>query len=251
MKTLDKNSEKIENKVPKVGYTIKEMLEDERPQEKLMKNGPETLANEELLALIIRTGTNDMSAIELSRKILYELQLDKSHGDILEGLRFASIDKLKNIKGIGDAKAAMIMAALTLGQRLNKRSLSNKIRITNPGIAAEYVMSEMREYTTEHFKIMILNTKKEILYIREISHGTINMTLVHPREVFKRAIEDGAHSIILLHNHPTGDPKPSHEDIKLTRNLLQGSKILQIDILDHIIIGDNIYFSFLKEGLMD
>ena len=102
----------------------------------------------------------------------------------------------------------------------------------------------------EHFRIMTLNTKKEINFIREISKGTINMTIVHSREVFRAAISDNAHSIILLHNHPTGDPSPSKEDIKLTKNLLEASKIIGIDILDHIIIGDNKYFSFLEEGLL-
>lgn len=154
------------------------------------------------------------------------------------------------VEGIGEAKAAMIIAAVELGVRLANSSYNSKIRITSPSIAANYVLSEMSSLEEEHFRIMTINTRKEINYVREISKGTINMTLVHPREVFKSAISDNAHSIILLHNHPTGDPRPSKEDINLTNNLVEASKIIDIEILDHIIIGDNKYFSFLEENLL-
>lgn len=231
-------------------YTIKEMPEDERPQEKLIKFGPDYLSNAELLALIIRTGNRKGdSAIDTATKVLRSLRrANDSNG--LNSLKNASISDLMEVDGVGEAKAAMILAAVQLGIRLAVSSNGAKIRVTSPSIAANYVLSEMSVLEQEHFRIMTLNTKKEINFIREISKGTINMTIVHSREVFRAAISDNAHSIILLHNHPTGDPSPSKEDIKLTKNLVDASKIIGIDILDHIIIGDNKYFSFLEEGLL-
>lgn len=232
-----------------IRYSIKEMPIEDRPQEKLLKYGPESLSNKELLALIIRTGTKELTSVELSEQILYHLKRE-GEGDGLFGLKNATLNDLTNIKGIGEAKASMILAAVNLGIRMSTYSLYKKIKIISPDIAANYVMNDMKYLETEHFKIMNLNTKKEITHIREISHGSINMTLVHPREVFRKAISDNAHTIILLHNHPTGDPNPSSEDISLTNRLIECSKIIGIDILDHIIIGDNNYFSFLKEGLI-
>lgn len=226
------------------------MPADERPQEKLIKFGPDYLSNAELLALIIRTGNSKGdSAIDTATKVLRSLRsANDSNG--LNSLKNASLSGLMEVDGIGEAKAAMILAAVQLGIRLAVSSNGSKIRVTSPSIAANYVLSEMSVLEQEHFRIMTLNTKKEINFIREISKGTINMTIVHSREVFRAAISDNAHSIILLHNHPTGDPSPSKEDIKLTKNLLEASKIIGIDILDHIIIGDNKYFSFLEEGLL-
>lgn len=226
------------------------MPADERPQEKLIKFGPDYLSNAELLALIIRTGNSKGdSAIDTATKVLRSLRsANDSNG--LNSLKNASLSDLMEVDGIGEAKAAMILAAVQLGIRLAVSSNGSKIRVTSPSIAANYVLSEMSVLEQEHFRIMTLNTKKEINFIREISKGTINMTIVHSREVFRVAISDNAHSIILLHNHPTGDPSPSKEDIKLTKNLLEASKIIGIDILDHIIIGDNKYFSFLEEGLL-
>lgn len=231
-------------------YTIKEMPEDERPQEKLIKFGPDYLSNAELLALIIRTGNSKGdSAIDTATKVLRSLRTaNDSNG--LNSLKNANLSNLMEVDGIGEAKAAMILAAVQLGIRLAVSSNGTKIRVTSPSIAANYVLSEMSVLEQEHFRVMTLNTKKEINFIREISKGTINMTIVHAREVFKAAISDNAHSIILLHNHPTGDPSPSKEDIGLTKNLIEASKIIGIDILDHIIIGDNKYFSFLEEGLL-
>lgn len=226
------------------------MPADERPQEKLIKFGPDYLSNAELLALIIRTGNSKGdSAIDTATKVLRSLRsANDSNG--LNSLKNASLSGLMEVDGIGEAKAAMILAAVQLGIRLAISSNGSKIRVTSPSIAANYVLSEMSVLEQEHFRIMTLNTKKEINFIREISKGTINMTIVHSREVFRAAISDNAHSIILLHNHPTGDPSPSKEDIKLTKNLLEASKIIGIDILNHIIIGDNKYFSFLEEGLL-
>lgn len=233
-----------------VKYTIKEMPEDERPQEKLIKYGPQILSNSELLALIIRTGSKKGdNAIDIARNIFNSLRSEHDR-DGLNALKNASLKDLMKVEGIGEAKAAMIMAAVQLSVRLAQSQYDTKIKITSPSIAASYVMSQMSVLKSEHFKIITLNTKKEINYIREISKGTVNMTIVHPREVFRAAIEDNAHSIILLHNHPTGDPTPSKEDIRLTDTLVKSSEILGIEIVDHIIIGDNVYYSFLEKGLI-
>lgn len=231
-------------------YTIKEMPEDERPQEKLIKFGPNYLSNAELLALIIRTGNRKGdSSIDTATKVLRSLRSENDL-DGLSSLKNASFSDLMKVDGIGEAKAAMIIAAVQLGVRLSVSNTGSKIRVTSPSIAANYVLSQMSILEEEHFRIMTLNTKKEINFIREISKGILDMTLVHTREVFKAAISDNAHSIILLHNHPTGDPSPSREDIKLTNDLIAALKIIGIDILDHIIIGDNKYFSFLEEGIL-
>ncbi|MDO5715071.1 MAG: DNA repair protein RadC [Tissierellia bacterium] len=230
-------------------FMIKDIPVHERPQEKMICYGPEYLTNAELLALIIRTGHRNLSALDLSKQLLYSFKRDGEE-DGLYALRNASLENLMKIKGIGEAKATMILAAITLGLRMSMYPIHKKRKITSPNILVDYVMNDMKYLDKEHFRIVILNTKKEIIYIREISKGTVNMTVVHPREVFKQAIEDGAHSIILLHNHPSGDPKPSTEDIQLTKRLKECSEIIGIPIVDHIIIGDNTYFSFVEEELL-
>lgn len=233
-----------------VNYTIKQMPEDDRPQEKLIKYGPEILSNAELVALIIRTGSKKGdTAIDIARNMFTSLKSENDR-DGLNALKNATLKDLTKVEGIGEAKAAMILAAVQLGVRLSQSQYDTKMRITSPSIAANYVMSEMSSLKSEHFRIMTLNTKKEINYVREISKGIINMTIVHPREIFRAAIEDNAHSIILLHNHPTGDPTPSDEDIRLTNKLMDSAEILGIEIVDHIIIGNNKYYSFLEKGLI-
>lgn len=231
-------------------YMIKDMPLSERPQERLIKYGPEMLNNAELLALIIRTGSREESALRLSERILYSLRKEGEE-DGLKALRNVSLDTLMKIKGVGEAKASMILAAVTLAKRLSVNCIHEKVKISTPEDAVNYVMNDMKSLPTEHFRILSLNTKKEIMYIREISHGTVNMTVVHPREVFRKAIEDGAHSIILLHNHPSGDPNPSQEDLHLTKRLKDCAEIVGISIVDHIIIGEDGYYSFLKEGILN
>lgn len=236
--------------MPNINYMMKDIPISERPQERLKKYGPDALTNAELLALIIRTGNRDESVIHLAQRILYSL-CKEGEDNGLSGLKNVSMDSLMRIKGVGEAKASMILAAVTLGLRMSMYSIHNKMKITSPEDVVGYVMNDMKYLKTEHFRIISLNTKKEIMYIREISHGTVNMTVVHPREVFRQAIEDGAHSIVLLHNHPSGDPQPSGEDLMLTRRLKECSEIVGISIVDHIIIGENCYYSFLKEGKLN
>ncbi|QEK13627.1 JAB domain-containing protein [Crassaminicella thermophila] len=216
------------------------MAESERPREKLLMSGANALSNAELLAILIRTGTKETSAIDLSQRIL------SASDDGLRYLADCTIEELSQIKGIGVAKACQVVAAIELGKRLAMSSAKAKININSPRDIVKIFMEEMRYYKKEYFKIMLLNTKNEIISIENISIGSLNSSLVHPREVFVRAIRKSAASLVLIHNHPSGNPKPSNEDIKITQRLIEAGKIIGIEILDHIIIGDGIYIS-LKE----
>ena len=225
-------------------YTIKDLPLSERPREKLYSYGVEALSNAELLAILIRTGHKEDTAIDVAQRIL-------SMDD--RGIAFladATIQELTEIKGIGGCKAAQILAAVEIGKRLNKIGTHDKIRVTTPGILADLMMDEMRYLNKEHFKIAILDTKNQILTIENISVGTLNASIVHPRDVFKIAIKRNANSIILIHNHPSGDTTPSSEDINITNRLIDAGNLIGIKVLDHIIIGDNKYLSFKEKNLI-
>lgn len=222
--------------------TIKQMAEDERPREKLVKYGVNSLSNTELLAILIRTGTKDASAIDLARQILSTNK---------EGIRIltdCTVEELSQIKGIGISKASQLLAAIELGKRISTSSKQLQC-IKSPKDVADLFMAEMRYHKKEHFKILMLNTKNEVISSDLVSVGSLNSSLVHPREVFVNAIRKSTSSIILVHNHPSGNPCPSKEDINITKRLIEAGKIIGIDVLDHIIIGDGSYFS-LKEQAM-
>lgn len=221
--------------------SIKKMAESERPREKLMNCGVNALSNAELLAILIRTGTKEVSAIDLAQRIL-------SMSD--KGIRYladCNIEELSQIKGIASAKACQIISAIELGKRLAMSRVEEKFNIKSPRDVANIFMEEMRYYKKEYFKNILLNTKNEIIYSENISIGCLNSSLVHPREVFVNAIKKSASSLIIMHNHPSGNPDPSKEDIKITKRLIEVGKIIGIEILDHIIIGDGNYIS-LKES---
>ncbi|MFZ5965934.1 MAG: RadC family protein [Bacillota bacterium] len=220
--------------------TIKNMAESERPREKLLQHGVNGLSNSELLAILIRTGTKDFSAIDLAQRIL------AFRHDGIQFLTDCTIQELSEIKGIGISKACQIIASIELGKRIAKAGGNKKNSIQSPKDAADIVMEEMRYYKKEYFKIIILNTKNEIISIENISVGSLNASLVHPREVFVEAIRKSGAAIILLHNHPSGNSYPSSEDISITNRLVEAGKIIGIEVLDHIIIGDGKYTS-LKE----
>lgn len=225
-------------------YTIKELPMSERPREKLQKFGPESLSNDELIAIIIRTGNKTDSAIDLGRKVL---SLDNRG---LGHLRDTTLEELMEVKGIGDCKAAQILAAIEIGKRLSYGDAIFKVKITEPSTIANLYMDEMRYLQKEHFKIALLDTKNQIIVTEEISVGTLNASIVHPRDVFKVAIKRNANSIILIHNHPSGDPVPSNEDINITNRLVDAGNLIGIKVLDHIIIGDNRYISFKEKNLI-
>ncbi|SHJ52815.1 RadC family protein [Tepidibacter formicigenes] len=225
--------------------SIKEMALDERPREKMILKGAKYLSNPELLAILLRSGNKDMSAIDLAN---YIINMDKSEG--IRSLCNITIEELSKIKGIGNAKACQILASIELGKRIAKSIPRDKFKINSPDDIASVYMEELRYLKKEVFKIVLLNTKNEIISDIEISVGSLNSSIVHPREVFIEAIRRSANKIILMHNHPSGYVEPSKEDKNITKRLVDGGKILGIDIIDHIIIGDGIYFSFKEKALM-
>ncbi|MDF2948362.1 MAG: hypothetical protein K0R07_375 [Sedimentibacter sp.] len=224
-------------------YTIKSIPVDDRPQEKLLKYGANNLSNSELIAVILRTGSKDENVVKLAQRILN--QDEKGLRNIAEG----SVEKFKSFKGINDAKSAQLMAVAEISKRISTLKIE-KIKISSPSDAAVVMMEEMRYYKKEYFKIILLDTKNNIKKVSEISVGSLNSSIVHPREVFSEAVVNSASSIILVHNHPSGESEPSNEDINLTNRLDECGKILGIKVLDHIIIGDGVFYSFKEEGLL-
>ncbi|MDK2821002.1 MAG: repair protein RadC [Clostridia bacterium] len=224
------------------GTTIKEMLAELRPRERLLNFGVEALSNAELLAILIRTGTKTETAIDVATRLL-----SKPEG--LKYLAEASIEELQKQKGIGLAKASELKAALELGRRLAAFTLSRKV-IKNPQDVANLLMEEMRCLDREYFRTVSLNIKNYVLAVDNVSIGGLNSSLAHPREVFKDPIRRSAASIILAHNHPSGDPTPSKEDIEVTKRLSEAGKILGINVLDHLIIGDGRFVSLKERNLI-
>lgn len=222
--------------------TIKDLPKEERPREKLVKFGPEAMSTAELLALIIRTGNREDTAIELANKLLV-------HAGGLKFLQEMSIEELKEIKGIGVAKAAQISATIHLGRRIRVANSENKEEvITSPRDVANLVRAKLAFLEREHFIIVLLNTKNKVISIEEISVGSLNNSIVHPREVFKPAIRRSSAAIILAHNHPSGNPEPSSEDIDVTKRLQKAGKLVGIEVLDHLIIGNREYISLKEKG---
>lgn len=226
--------------------SIKELPEDERPQEKMIRHGAGSLSNAELLAIIIRTGTRDATSVEVGRKIIAYLDNDLScfhQMDVLE------LKRNPNLAGVGIVKACQIKAAIELGCRMKRNDLP-EIKVSSPQNVVGLLMDEMQYLKQECFKIIMLDTKNRIIKVEEISRGTLNSSLVHPREVFVKAIKQHAAAIILAHNHPSGDTQPSAEDKSITRRLVDAGELIGISVLDHIIIGRGTYMSFKQEKLL-
>lgn len=225
---------------------IKDMPSDARPREKLAALGAEQLNDHELLAIILGNGTRETSALELANQLL-----DTYHG--LRRLRDATLEELVQVKGVGKAKAATIQAALEIGRRI-ARDIETKFLIQSPEDVQEYaeavLVQEMRGYDREHFLVMYLDRKGGVITKENVSVGGLHSSIVHPREVFKTAVKRSAASIILAHNHPSGDPTPSRQDIDITRRLTEAGQIMGIQILDHVIIGEQTYCSFKEKGLI-
>lgn len=224
--------------------TIKELPKDERPREKLMQNGAVCLSNAELLAILIATGTKDSSAVMLANRIL---SLEKS------GISFlvdCTIEELSKIPGIGMAKSAQIVAAIELGKRIATKPKEKRVNIKAPKEVAELFMEEMRYLKKEFFKVLLMNTKNEIISVENTSVGNLNSSIVHPREVFYSAVKKSAASVIFIHNHPSGNSMPSQEDINITARLVEAGKILGINVIDHLIIGDGNFVSLKEKMLM-
>ena len=225
---------------------MKDLPTSERPREKLMNHGAEALSNAELLAILLRTGTQEESVMRLAERILIE-----AGEDGLGGLAHSSIESLMKRKGVGEAKAITIAAALELGKRVAIGNSKKRVIIRSSDDIANYTMPRLRYCDREHFYAILLNTKNHVIASPLISIGTLSESLVHPRELFKEAINHSSSSIILVHNHPSGDPSPSREDIMMTRRIIEGGRLLDIQILDHVIIGDNTYISLREQGYFD
>ncbi|MTI95608.1 MAG: JAB domain-containing protein [Firmicutes bacterium] len=222
-------------------YTIKDIPPDMRPREKLLRYGPNTLTDQELLAIILRTGSRDQNAIQVAESVLYQFR-------DLRGVNHAGVEEIcAATSGIGHAKAAQIKAALELGRRLNQQE-AEVVRVKSPNDVAAWVMEDMRFLQHEQFRLLLLNTKNIIIGCEEVSRGSLNASIVHPREVFARAIKRSAAAVILIHNHPSGDPTPSQEDINVTRRLVEVGKLVGIDVLDHLVIGDGVFCSLKERG---
>ncbi|SFB16210.1 DNA replication and repair protein RadC [Bacillus sp. cl95] len=222
---------------------IRDFPQDEKPRERFIQNGPESLSNHELIAILLRTGTKEESVLQLSNRLLSQF----------EGLRLlkdASLEEITSINGIGMAKAIQILAAVEIGRRVANLSTDDRYVIRSPEDGAKYVMNDMRFLSQEHFVCLYLNTKNQVLHKQTIFIGSLNASIVHPREVFKEAFRRSAASIICLHNHPSGDPSPSREDIEVTKRLAECGKIIGIELLDHLIIGENKFVSLKEKGYL-
>ena len=224
-------------------YTIKELPENERPREKLLKLGSSHLSNAELLALVIRTGNRDRTAVELAQDIL-------NYFGGLKSLINLSVEEIEKIKGVGPAKGTRINAVIELSKRLYRASEDKSVIIKNPDDVSNLIMPELRYMKQEVFKLLLLDTKNKVISIPMISKGGLSSSIVHPREVFKEAIRRSSAAIILAHNHPSGIPDPSKDDIKITKRLIEAGKIMGIEVLDHIIIGDGIYLSMKEKEII-
>lgn len=222
---------------------IRDFPEDERPRERFEQNGPESLSNHELIAILLRTGTKEESVLQLANRLLTNF----------EGLRFlkdATLEEMTAIKGIGKAKAIQVLAAVELGRRVSNLAYHDRYVIRSPEDGANYMMNDMRFLTQEHFICLYLNTKNQVLHKKTIFIGSLNASIVHPREVYKEALRRSAASVICLHNHPSGDPTPSREDIEVTKRLAESGRIIGIDLLDHLIIGENKFVSLKEKGYL-
>jgi DNA repair protein RadC len=226
---------------------IREMPQEERPREKLAAHGAAALTDPELIAILLRTGIPGANAIELARKLL------KDYGS-LSGLSRCSVHELAPRPGIGLAKATQLVAAFGLGQRLARETLS-KQKIDSPELVNEFVGHEMRQLRKESLRVILLDTRYRLIRAEEVSLGSVNESIAHPRDVFRPAVISSAYAVIVVHNHPSGDASPSQTDHSLTRRLAEAAELLQIKLLDHIIIGapsegNPGYFSFKEAGVL-
>jgi DNA repair protein RadC len=226
---------------------MKDIPANERPYEKLEKYGSETLSNAELLAIVIRTGSMEETSVALAQRLL-------ARGENNSGIAFLhnlSVEELRKTKGIGRVKALQIKAVMELSKRVSASLINNnRVTIKSPVEVSSLVMEEMRHLKKEVFKIILLNTKNHIIKYLNVSVGSLNSSIVHPREVFSEAVKTGCSGMLLVHNHPSGDPEPSREDIETTQRLINAGNILGIKVLDHVVIGDGKYISFKEQGLM-
>lgn len=222
---------------------IMDLPVNERPRERLIRYGAQSLSNSELIAVILRNGIKNENVLNLSSRLI-------TICDGIDGLFNRTAEELMDIGGIGIAKASQIAAIGELSKRFRAFKSGNTCKVSRPKDAADYVMEEMRHYNVEILKVIMLNVKNVVIASKNVSMGNLNSSIVHPREIFCEAIRRNCYSIIICHNHPSGDPTPSSEDINITHRIKECSKIIGIELLDHIIIGNGDYVSLKEKGIM-
>lgn len=210
---------------------IKDQPASERPRERLVELGAKALSPAELIAILLRAGLKGANAVEIGKFLIHK------YGDSLRALALATTDDLRQIKGIGRDKAVTLIAAFELARRMAKELQDDSGALDNPEAIVAFLRGRNLMKNVETLQVLLLNTRRRLIRVEEVIDGTIDQLLVHPREVFKRAIAANAAAIVLAHNHPSGDPTPSEADIKVTRDLIRAGQLLKIDVLDHIIIG--------------
>ncbi|MCS1351435.1 DNA repair protein RadC [Mechercharimyces sp. CAU 1602] len=222
---------------------VRDLPMEERPRERILAIGTSQASHADLIAILLRTGTTNESVLSLADRVLVQT------GGI-RGLAEMTLDELIGIHGIGPAKAVQLLAGVELGRRIARIQPEERYKIRCPHDAADYVMEEMRYLKQEHFVCLLLDTKHQILGKKTIFVGTLNASIVHPREVFREGIRRGVAAVICLHNHPSGDPTPSREDIQITHRLAEAGEVLGIPLLDHVVIGDQTYYSMKEKGIL-
>ena len=209
---------------------IKDMAAKDRPRERLVLEGADALSNAELIAILLRTGLKGYSAIHIAQQLLAKF-------GTLDALARAPLEELRQVKGVGRDKAVTLKAAFTLARKMAAEMRAEAPLLDTPERIADLLREESRPQDVEQFRVVLLNTRRRLIGLETISQGTLDTLLVHPREVFKRAIAANASAVVLVHNHPSGDPTPSEADIKVTRDLIRAGQLLKIEVLDHVIIG--------------
>ena len=212
------------------GSRIKDLPISERPRERLAQHGAESLSNADLLAILLRTGLRGQSAVSVAEQLL-------SRFGRLDNLARASLAEIRSVRGIGLDKAIAVKAAFTLAQRMARDMAAESPLLDTPERVADLLREDNRLYEVECFQVVLLNTRRRLMRVEKLSQGTLDTLLVHPREVFRAAIAAGAAAIVVAHNHPSGDPTPSEQDIKVTRDLIRAGQLLKIEVVDHVILG--------------
>lgn len=225
------------------GYMMREMPEEDRPREKLERYGVESLSNAELLGILLGTGSRDKNAVELADELLKHIQREGGAVNV-------DIEDLMCVKGVGKAKACTVIAAVEFGKRIMGKDNEPRGVMNSPDIIYNYMRTKVQSAQRESFYCLLLDVKCKLIYDFEVSQGGAEFATADPRAVFEKAVRRQATSIVLVHNHPSGDPSPSKADIQLTERLSKAGDILEIKVVDHIIVGNGTYFSFSREGYL-
>jgi len=236
----------------RLSVPVKMLPAEERPRERLLRHGPEKLTDAELLAILLRTGVPGHSVIELAHRLLHHCESEDPEAPLVRLLRLTEAEIRRVVPGIGPAKLCQILAALQLGWRT--RQETQRLRtyeVSNPKAVFDFMAPRLSRREQEQFMVILLNAKNHVLNVEEVTVGTQTSTLVHPREIFKAAIRQNAHAVVLIHNHPSGDPTPSREDREITRRLIEAGKLIGIEVLDHLVIGEGRFISFRERKLGD